>query len=239
MRIATSQMFARPTSLMATLTQKADAVQTQIATGKKFTAPSSDPAAYLRLDSLKRADADDLAYTANVKLAQSVLGQSDATLGSIETQVQRAQELAIQASTGTMTDENRAAIAKTLAAITDDIYALANTRDVRGQPLFGGSASDTAFERAADGTITYVGGAAPSAIPIGEDHSVQATISGDRAFGAMFATLKSLTDTLEGGGDIGAAAGAALDGFKSDLSDIAAARASVPAPPESTWKPTG
>lgn len=227
MRIATSQMFSRPTALMSTLTQKADAIQTQIATGKKFTAPSSDPAAYLRLDTLKRADADDLSAAANVKLAQGLLGQSDSTLESVEDQIQRAQELAIQASTGTMSDENRVAIAKTLSAITDDLFALANTKDVRGQPLFGGAAGDAAYSRASDGTISFVGSGEPSAIPIGDGSSVQPTVAGDRAFGDVFATLKSLTDALNAGGDIKAVAGEALNGLKSSLENVASARASV------------
>jgi flagellar hook-associated protein 3 FlgL len=227
MRIATSQMFARPTSLMLSLTQKADAIQTSIATGTKFTAPSSDPAAFLRLDALKRANADDLSNAANVKLAQGLLSQTDTTLASVETQLQRVQELAIEASNGTLTDDNRAAIAQTLSAITDDVYALANTRDVRGQPLFGSSSGDTAYSRAGDGTVSFVGTGAPSEIPIGEGNSVQATITGDRAFGDMFATLKSLTDALDAGGDIRAAAGDALSGIKDNLADVAAARASI------------
>ena len=227
MRIATSQMFARPTQLMASLTQKADSIQTQIATGSKFTAPSSDPAAFLRLDGLKRGKADDLSNAANVKLAQGLLSQSDSTLESIETQLQRAHELTVQASNGTLSDDNRAAIAQTLQALTDDIFALANTRDVRGQPLFGSSDGDTAYVRASDGTISFVGTGAPSEIPISDHSSVQATITGNRAFGDMFATLKNVTDALSAGGDIRAAAGEALDGLKTNLADVAAARASV------------
>ena len=227
MRIATSQMFAKPTALMATLTERADAIQTQIATGKKFTVPSSDAAAYLRLDGLKRADADGLSNAANVKLAQGLLGQSDTVLASIESQLQRVQELTIQASNGTLTDDNRAAIASTISAITDDVYALANTTDVRGQPLFGSSSGDAAYARADDGTISFVGTGEPSEIPINEHSKVQATITGERAFGDMFATLKSITDALNTGGDIRAAAGEALNGIKNNLSDVAAARASV------------
>jgi len=227
MRIATSQMFSRPTTLMAALTQKADAVQTSIATGKKFTAPSSDPIAYLRLDSLKRGNADDQANAANIKLAQGILAQSDSTLESIETQLQQVQELSIQAANGTLTDENRAAIAKSIAAITDDIYALVNTRDLRGQPLFGSSAGDAAYARASDGTISFVGTGAPSEIPIGEGNSVQATVTGERAFGDMFAQLKALGDALETGGDIRAAVGGALEGIKANLTGVASARASV------------
>jgi len=226
-RIATSQMYSRPTSLMSALTAKADSVQTSIATGTKFTAPSSDAAAFRRLDSLKRGKADDLSSAANVKLAQGILAQSDSTLASIETQLQRVQELTIEASNGTLTDQNRSAIASQISAITDDIYALANTKDVRGQPLFGSSAGDAAYARAGDGSISFVGSGEPSAIPIGDGTSVQASITGDRAFGDMFSVLKSLTDALQTGGDISDATGDALAGLTNNLSGLASARASV------------
>lgn len=227
MRIATSQMYSRPSSLMSSLTSKADAIQTSISTGTKFTAPSSDASAYLRLEALKRGKADDTANAANVTLAQSVLAQSDTALESIETQLQRVQELTIQASNGTLSDENRMAIAANISAITDDIYALANAKDVRGQPLFGSSSGDTAYARASDGSITFVGTGEPSEIPIGNGTSVQASITGDRAFGDMFATLKTLTDTLQAGGNISGAIGDSLGAIKNNLADVANARGSI------------
>jgi flagellar hook-associated protein 3 FlgL len=207
MRIATSQMFDRPTAQMATLTQRADAIQTQVATGTKFRAPSDDAAAFLRLDSLKRASADDTSYAANIKLAQGLLAQTDGTLESVETQLQRAQELTLQAANGTLSDANRSAIAATLSAIGDDLLALADTRDSRGQPLF--DAGD------------------PAAIPIGQGNSVYATVSRERAFGDMIATIRSLSDALAAGGDVSQAASQALAGIETGLDGVTAARASA------------
>ncbi|MEI9927809.1 MAG: flagellar hook-associated protein FlgL [Sphingomonas sp.] len=149
LRVSTAQMFDRPTALMATLSQQADALQAQVATGKRIVAPSDDPVAYAQLGSLKRAGAADTAYAANVKLAQGLLAQTDSTLDSVKTQLQRAQELAIQASNGTLTDANRAAITTELGEITADLVSLANTRDARGTPLFGGATGDTAYVRPA------------------------------------------------------------------------------------------
>lgn len=224
MRIATSQMFERPASLMASLSQKADALQTQISTGKKLNAPSDDAGAYVQLRALARADADGEAYAANVKLAQGVLAQADTTLGSVETQLQQVQELALQASSGTLSPANRIAIGATLGAVIDELLALANSSDVRGQPLFGGAAGDTAYVKASDGSISYAGTGEASPIPIGEGDSVAVSVGGDHVFGDMFATLKALSDALSTGGTVPSDT---LSKLTQATDSVAAARASV------------
>ena len=199
MRIATSQMFERPASLMSSLTQKADALQTQISTNTKIATPSDGPASWVQLQGLARADADGTAYAANVKLAQGVLAQADTTLGDMSTQLQNVQELALQASSGALTPANRATIGASVQAAMDQLLALANTSDVRGQPLFGGATGDAAYVKNSDGSVSYAGSGEASPIPIGDKDSVVANVSGDHVFGDMFATLKSLSDALQSG----------------------------------------
>jgi flagellar hook-associated protein 3 FlgL len=224
MRIATSQMFDRPASLMASLSQKADALQTQISTNTKIGKPSDDAAGWVRLQGLGRADADGKVYAANVKLAQGVLAQADTALGDIGTQLQQVQELALQASNGTMTPAARAAAGASVQAAMDEILALANTRDVRGQPLFGGAAGETAFVRNSDGSVSYAGSGEASPIPIGDKDSVVTNVGGDRVFKDMFATLKALTDALQSGNAAPADTLAKLD----EASDsVSAAQASA------------
>lgn len=224
MRIAISQMFDRPASLMASLTQKADALQTQISTNKKIAAPSDDAAGWVQLQGLARADADGKAYAANVSLAQGVLAQADTTLGDMSTQLQQAQELALQASTGTLTPANRATIGASVQAVMDELLSLANTKDVRGQPLFGGATGDTAYVRNSDGSVSYAGSGDASPIPIGENDSVVTSVSGDKVFGDMFTALKSLGDALSSGAPVPSDTLAKL----SDATDsVSAAHASV------------
>lgn len=224
MRIATSQMFDRPSSLMASLTQKADTLQTQISTGKKFTAPSQDVAAYAQLQSLARGDMDGTAYSANVKLAQGALAQADTTLDSIGTQLQQAQELALQAVNGTLSSANRATIGASLGAIMDQLLALANTEDMRGQPMFGGAAGGTPYVKDAGGNVIFTDSGEASAIPIGDNDSVVATVNGDRAFGDMFAAIKALSDSLSSGGGVPSDTLAKLN---TATENVSAARASV------------
>lgn len=224
MRLATSQMFDRPTSMMATLSQQADKLQTQISTGKRVTAPSDDATAWQRLDTMKRADASDAAYSANIELAQGVLAQSDSALESVETQLQRAQELAIQAANGTLSAENRSSIQAELDVIIDELVSLANSRDVRGQPLFGGAGSEEPYVKNSDGSVSYVATGEASAVPIGEGNSVATSVSGDRAFGDMFATLTALRDAVAAGD---APSDESLDGLQTATEQVSAARASV------------
>lgn len=231
MRIATSQLYDRPLSMMTRLTAQADAAQTSISTQKKYTSPSDNAGAYLQLQGLKRAGADDGAYAANVKLAQGLLEHTDSILEQIETQLQRAQELTTQAATGTLTDANRAAIATELDSIRDELFALANTKDVRGTPLFGGATGDAAYTRGADGTVSFAGTGQPSPIPVGEGDTVQASVPGPQLFGSgandMFAMIGNLSAALKAGGDISAATGSALTAVKTRLDDVATGRASA------------
>lgn len=232
MRIATSQMYSRPTSLMTQLTAAADKTQTQIATTKLGITAASDAAAYIKLQQIARATTGDATYKSNITIAQGVTAQTDQTLESVETQMQRALELATRAKSDTLSDSDRASIGKELDSIRDTLFALANTKDdIRGQPLFGGATGDTAYVKNADGSISFAGTGEPSAIPIGDGESVQPTISGDRVFspaGAdMFAILGSLSDALKSGTDVQAAGAAALDGINASLDTVALARASV------------
>ncbi|UZK65308.1 flagellar hook-associated protein FlgL [Sphingomonas sp. M1-B02] len=230
MRIATSQMYNRPASMMTRLTAEADSIQMQIATGNKLLNPSDNPGAYLRLQGLKQRTADDGAYAANIGMAQGLLAQTDTTLDGVEAQLQRALELTTQASNGTLSDTNRAAIGKELDSIRDALFGLANTKDVRGQPLFGGASGDVAYVRATDGTISFAGTGEPSAIPIGEGATIQGTVTGVAAFAAggsdMFAVLASFATALQAGGDVKAAADSAMTGIKASLESVTLARAS-------------
>lgn len=227
MRISTSQVFSRPTTLMSQLSSQADSLQTQIGSTVKFTAPSANPAAYVQLQGIARAKADDTAYGANIQMAQGLLGQADATLESVESQLQRVQELATQAANGTYSDSDRAAMAKEIDAIRDTLFSLANTVDVRGQPVFGGATGDVAYTKNADGSVSFAGTGEPAAIPTGTGTGVQSGISGERVFGDMFAMLDAFGTALAAGGDVSAAAGTALDGVKGMLQTVALGRASV------------
>lgn len=233
MTISTSSFYDRSMSLMARLNDRADTLQTQIATNTRIQSAADDPGGYQQLATLKRDSANADATTTNLNLAKGLLDQTDSTLGSITTQLQRAQELAVQANSGTLSPTDREAIATSIDGILQDVLALANSKDARGQALFGGTADAPAFTQAADGTVSYTGGGTPAAIPIGDGRSIQATESGDTVFGGanggtdMFAALSSLASAIRSGdsdaiGAAGTAVTASVDGITATRGSVGA-----------------
>ncbi|WP_448502391.1 flagellin N-terminal helical domain-containing protein [Sphingomonas sp.] len=224
MRISTQQFYARSQGQMTSLGAAADRVQNQIATGKRLAAPSDDAVAHQRLAGLKRDAADDAAARTNIELSATMLAASDAALGAIEKQMQRASELALQARNDTLSPSDRAAIATTIDGLIDDIFTLANSRDIRGQSSFGGG-GDAAFARDAGGAIAYVGGTAASPIPVGQAGEVQVVEQGGAILGDAFVTLQALSAALQANDATGI--GNAVDGLATAAETIAAARGSI------------
>ncbi len=227
MRVATSQLYDRSLAQMTRLYADADAIQTSIGTEKRYAAPSASPAAYRQLRSLAAATEADGAFAANIRAAQATLDAGDAALGSIETQLQRALELATQAATGTLSDAQRTAMGSELDAVLTTILGLANDRGPDGQPLFGGTATEPPYRRAADGSIAYVGSAGAAQVPIGPDAQIETGVTGNRALGDIFAVLGTLAAAVRSGGDVHAAGSAALAGIQSSVASVATARASL------------
>ncbi|MBY0306122.1 MAG: flagellar hook-associated protein FlgL [Sphingomonas sp.] len=233
---STSLFFDRAASRLNTLSGRTQTIQDQISSGKKLTAPSDDAVGYQRLQSIARGTADDVAWGKNITLARTVLDQADTTLDSVANQLQKAQELVIQASSGTLSDGNRAVIATQLRGIVDDLVSLANSKDSRGGPLFGAASGDTAVTRDALGVVSFTGTGDPVSIPVGEGIAIQPSESAERLFGGLasgggttdvFALLSTLATALAAGGSPGAAAGDALNGVKASLDQVSNARGSI------------
>lgn len=204
MQVGTGYFFDSRNRQMTALNGAAQRLQTQLATGKKLLAPSDDPVATGRLARLSIAQADQDQYAQNVKLAGSLLAQTDSTLESVSNNLKRATELAIRAGNETLNAENRAAIAAELDAMLEDMLSLANTTDLRGNALFGGSADGPAYTKAADGTIRFAGAGEAPPVPIGAGASIAATDSGPRVFEG-FSVGGTPTDIFKVIGDLSAA----------------------------------
>jgi flagellar hook-associated protein 3 FlgL len=236
MQISTAQLYDRSATLMQKLSQKADKLQIQVSSETRLLAPSDDVVAYQRLATLKQGKADDLATKGNVGLAQSLLQQSDSTLTSVENSLQQAAELALQAGNGTLTDSARATISTQLKGVLADLVKLANTKDARGQPLFGAATGDTAVTVGANGAVSFTGTGTPPAIPLGDDQSIVATDTAARVFGGVqtangttdaFAIISKLAAAIDAGGNVSSAVSEATDGINASLTQVGTVRGSV------------
>lgn len=231
MQISSNLLFDRSASRMSALMATANQLQTQIATGKKINTPSDNVAVAQQLAEFDRKDADAAAYSTNLTLSASLLKQADSTLGAITTQLQSAAELVNQAATGTMSTANRQMIGAQLSSIVDALVGLGNTKDLRGQPLFGSIANVDAVIRNSDGSFTYNTANKLSEIPIGDGVSVQATETTSRIFtssaGDTLQMLATLASTLQSGTATADDARAAIDSLQTASDQVSVVQASV------------
>ena len=216
MTISTRSFYDRSASAMMSLTAAADRLNTEVSTGKRLLAPSDDSAGWQRLQGLMQAKGDATVDSANVKIAQSVLAQGDTTLKSMTDLLTTAQELAVQAGDGTLSTDAKKAIGEQLQGVLDSIVSLANTKDARGMPLFGGAGDGAAVTQQADGSLRFASGEG-SAIPIGDGQTVQPGTNaknflkvGDGDIGTV---LTAMITALNAGGTI-------PDGSADDLKTV-------------------
>lgn len=120
----------------AKLAQEIARGQAEIATTKRILAPSDDPIGAARVGEIARAEANEATWMRNIDTASALAARSDTILGAAALSLERANELMVAASTGTLSDANRATIATELRAIAEELTALRETRDPRGEPLF-------------------------------------------------------------------------------------------------------
>ena len=231
MQISTQQFYTSNQRNFAALSTTADILQTQIATGKKLTAPSDDAVGYRRLQQLARDGSNDQAYADNITIVQSALGQADTTLKSITDDIQRAKELAVKANSGTLSPSDRAIIADELDSIVQGIVALANAKDSRGASIFASGDSPAVTFNAGNSTFSFaVSG--PAAIPIGDSSSAVPGDAASRLFvdangGNILADISALSAALRGTGDVSALAGATGDKLTASNSQIAGVQGSL------------
>ncbi|MFN3433911.1 MAG: flagellar hook-associated protein FlgL [Sphingomonas sp.] len=232
MQVSTSLFYNTASKRLSQMSARASELQTQISTGKKILKPSDDPAAAQQLAELDQKDADAAVYGTNMTLASSLLGQADGVLTQINSQLTRATELATQAANGTQTDASRKMIATELNSIVDSLVSLANTRNVRGQPLFGSAAGGKAVTDNGNGTFTFPPDVQVSEVPIADGQSVQATESAKRIFDIgggddTLSMLRNLAAALNTGGDVSSTVTSSLDKLSDAVDQVANVQASV------------
>ncbi|WP_294211244.1 flagellar hook-associated protein FlgL [uncultured Sphingomonas sp.] len=233
MQISTSLFYSNASSRLTKMSDKAQELQTQIATGKKLIKPSDDPAGAQQLAELDRRDADAAVYGTNLTLASSLLDQADGVLKQITAQLTRATELATQAATGTQTDAARKSIATEITSVVQSLVTLANSRNVRGQPLFGTVDGTKAVTDNGNGIFTFpANNTLVSEVPIADGQTIQATESAKTIFDLgngdnTLAMLSRMAATLNGGGDVSSSMSTALDSLSQAVDQVANVQASV------------
>lgn len=209
MRVSTAHMFQQGLDAIIDRQSKLLKTQLQLSSGKRVNNPSDDPAGAARILDLQQGAAITRQYQANILAGQSRLELEDAVLASVTNSLQRARELAVGGLNGTQSIEDRTAMAKEIRQITDEVMALANTKDANGDYLFSGFQTQTApFSTNGSGTYTYSGDQGQRFLQVGPTRQVSVGDSGldvfmkipdgaGTGFQDVFTSLYNLATDLE------------------------------------------
>jgi flagellar hook-associated protein 3 FlgL len=129
-----AQFLAALTQLESNLSQ----THNQISTNLAFTSPSQNPVAAGSVNNYEQALAQSQQYDSNAGSAQTRLSTEDTALAQVQTALQSLRNLALQANNGSVSSQNRTAIAAQATQIQNSLLSLANTQDGNGEYIFAG-----------------------------------------------------------------------------------------------------
>jgi flagellar hook-associated protein 3 FlgL len=171
-------------------------LQDQASSLKRLRRPSDAPADVVSAMGLRADLGRNDQISRNIDDATAWLGTADNALQQTVTQLQRVNDLMVQARNTSLDATSRAAIASQIDSIKNTIIGLANTQ-YAGRAIFAGTASGgTAYSS----TGTYVGVSSPIERTVGPGQRVQVNVNGDEVFGTpgndLFTLLGQISDAV-------------------------------------------
>lgn len=209
MRISTQQIYQRGVDAMLEQQSKLLKTQLQLSSNLRFLSPADDPVAAAQVLGLNESISITEQYRSNSAAAQARLNIEDSALGGVANALQRARELAVRGNNGTMSPQERNAIALEVRQLIDEVQGLANTKDSSGEYIFGGSKSlAVPFSNNGSGTFTYSGDQGQRQLQISPSRQVAVSDSGldvfmkignaaGTGYQDVFTTLYTLATDLE------------------------------------------
>ncbi len=153
MRVARSMLFSQSVQGMNRSLSDIIRLNEQTASQKRINRPSDDPGGMARALDLKTYLTQLDQYSENIDTAEGWLSLADDELGQASDVLTRLQELAEQASTGTLSDSQRAMLSKEARELMGQMIAIANT-EYAGESIFAGSKTGSnAYEMGLSATV--------------------------------------------------------------------------------------
>jgi flagellar hook-associated protein 3 FlgL len=203
MHISNQQTVGLALNQMQAQLQSLQDAQTQLSSGKRVSKPSDDPAAAGSILQLRAALAVNGQEALNAQDGQAWTDAADGQLQQAATVLQRARDLAVQASSSLNTDQTTA-IATEIRSIRDQLASIANSQQ-GGHGLFSGFAAGAAVTQVG-GAWAYTGDTGQIQRRVGDQNRVTVNVTGDQVFGFaagagqdVFSMLDNLANQVAAG----------------------------------------
>jgi flagellar hook-associated protein 3 FlgL len=191
----------------------------QLSTGKSVNSLSDNPAAAAALVGNDAETAEVDQFQSNISSVQGLLQTGDSTMSSVVNLMTQAISLGIEGSNGTLSAEDRQAIASQMTGIMQQMVGLANTT-YQGNYIFAGTNTETApftlDPTAADG-VTYSGNTDVNSVQLSTGPNMAVNVPGSQIFqnasGDVFGALNQMITALQSGTGFDAANSALENAF--------------------------
>jgi flagellar hook-associated protein 3 FlgL len=184
MRLSNNLMYQNNINKILDSQQSVANAQEQVTTGQKYLTTSEAPAAISQGMLYSNKIQTNEQYTKNIDQLTGRLETEETILQSMNTNIQQAQELAIQAGNGAYTQDDLESIAAELSEIQKTLVNLMNTRSEDGRFIFSGYQDSTQpyqFD-STTGEYTYNGDQGQHVITIAEGVSIKSSDNGFDTF---------------------------------------------------------
>lgn len=197
MRISSSMIFTQNVAQIGSLMSDLSTTQQEVSSGKKdVTGQNATISAQVL--KIQQLQASNDQFTTNRTTARTSLQQVDSTMGSVNTLLSGLKSLTVQAQNGTLSTNDRSALANQVQGYMTQLQTLANTTDGAGNYLFSGYQSGTQPYTAAP--YTYQGDQGQRQVDAAQNQPMSISFSGDKIFGSgatsILSQLSNLATTL-------------------------------------------
>jgi flagellar hook-associated protein 3 FlgL len=182
LRISTAGLYAQGLAGLQQKQAQLARTQQELVSDRKLLRGADDPAAMAQSQRLDHALASLAQNGRNANLLQNRLRLQETALADVGSELARAQELALQANTPTLSDADRTAIAQELRAIRAQVLAIANRDDGTGRRLFAGNRDGVVPFVDAGGAVAYAGDDGRNLVEIAPGLGVADTDPGSEVF---------------------------------------------------------
>lgn len=197
MRVTDGLRYANVQQNLARLqSENADASR-QATTGLRIGDPSDDPIGAAELARLQASLGNASSHRDTIKAVRGDAELAESTLAQATELMTRAKEIALQGSNGSLSADDRTALATEARNLKSGLLQLANTRGTKGY-LFAGTKTD---QSAFDANGVFQGDDVEQTVDVGSSTPTAVSASGAKAFTLaggrdVFADLESLANAL-------------------------------------------
>ena len=192
-------------------TKQQDNALEQLATGQQLNSLSDNPAAVASLVSIRTQSSSNAQYLKNISTLTGTMQVTDSALSSVVESLTSAISLGVEGANGTLSADNRQAIAQQVQGIQQQVLGLANTT-YDGNYVFAGTATNGAAyetDNNASSGVQYTGNTDVNTVEISQGQTMQVNLPGSQIFsnaaGDVFQSLQDLYTSLQNGGDVATA----------------------------------